>query len=361
MSSPATPSNDRAASGPGSRSTADMLGTLPPGGSLSLQGQTLLLFPSLRNRRSSMPNSMRSEKSLRSKGTTTNSTKGRRQSVQTDAEIMAMSVLGLPPVLIPGDSPRTSIDGGPVPGATPAAAVAAAASAAALAASGGSSSSSTGVTGSASGTGTLSSTSATSPAVAAYLGTLTAGVAQHPSVAAALAAGGTGHRRSHSGGSSTAGPAGVGAGSAAATPPLQPGVVPVEPPEPVALFLAYVRVVLHVLKPLRRTWVLSNMLYILFQALEQLPRHGRADRTAGILQKAALAVPEGMPLLKTVILARCLRYSPVPTNRKTIVDRRKLLDNTLGLARQIGLTREEALLSEMATSLDATAAGKDKK
>ena len=127
-------------------------------------------------------------------------------------------------------------------------------------------------------------------------------------------------------------------------------------PSPVALYLEYVRLVLRVLKPLRRTWVLSHTLYLMFQALELLPKHGRSDKVAALLQKAVLAVPEGMPMVKTVVLARALWYTPVVASRKVTAERRKLVDNTLGLAHQIGLSHETELVNEVSAMLDAAAA-----
>ena len=351
-SSASTPSGGSGSNGAGGRSASssalgggkspvDALGQLPTGGSLSLAGQPSLLFPSLRDRRSSLPNSMRSEKSLRGKasGGTTNGTKGRRQSIQSDAEFMSMSVLGLPPAnpsplssATPSDSPRTSMDGrSAVPSVV------------------------------------LNGT--TSAAVAAYVGTLT-----NANLSAVDPR--NSHRRQSSS-SSTGSGAGAGAGpssqmngvivplaitatggsgGAGGTSSPPSALTAEDLPSPVSIFGEYVRAVLLALKPLRRTWVLSNTLYLLFQALELLPKHGRSDKTAALLQKAALAVPEGMPLLKTVLLTRCIYYSPNPTNRKAVVDRHKLLDNTLGLARQIGLDFECAALEQAAAAMDSAAA-----
>ena len=199
--------------------------------------------------------------------------------------------------------------------------------------------------------------------MAAYVGTLTSssGAAHNPNLSI-IAAGG--HRRTSSTSSgsgmpsSTIGgvvvPLAVTAlpanGSGAGTPSP---ITPEDLPSPVNIFLEYVHAVLHVLKPLRRTWVLSNTLYLLFQALELLPKYGRHDKTAALLQKAAIAVPEGMPLLKTVVLTRCLWYSTATTSRKAAIDRRKLIDNTIGLARQIGLENEVQILDQIVSSMNA--------
>jgi len=302
--------------------TDDIVGRLPVGaGSVSMS--VAPLFPSLASRRSSLPSSVRSDKSMRTRGGASQSiAKGRRQSIQTDADIMGMSVLGLPPVNSSpgGDSPRTSF--GDLPSTS---------------------------------SGSVRPISGTSsPAVAAYLGTLSN---KYPEAAGALApaaaAGGSlAGSRQNSGGipasSLPAAPSPLGAGgsgSGGSTPTL---------PSPEAIFVEYVQAVLRVLKPLRRTWALATTLYLFFQALELLPKHSRSEKVSALMQKAALSVPEGMPLMKTALLTRALWFSPAPTNRKLGVERRKLVDNTLGLAHNIGLKRESDLLDQIISVMDAT-------